>query len=228
AVIFDLDGCLVDSEPHALEAIASEMRALGIEDAGTQEIRDNLLGVSIGVICDHVAKRSGRPCPEDFISRFERRVLQIYRDELRQIEGASALLDWLAARGIAVAIATGGSITRMTETLRLGGLTDYFPDRAFSADQVARGKPAPDLALFAAARLGVAPEACVVFEDSPHGLAGAAAAGMTGIGFVGGTHLDGVRSAHAARLQEAGAHAVVGTLAEFREVLTPLIGTNRP
>lgn len=219
AVIFDLDGCLVDSEPLALDAIATEMRELGVDDATPQEIRDRFLGVSIGVICQHVTTRSGRPCPADFVERFENRVLDVYRTELRRIDGADEMLDGLVSEGFAVAIATGGSIRRMTETLRISGLDGYFTGRCFSADQVARGKPAPDLVQLAARELGVAPESCVVVEDSPHGVVGAIEAGMSAIGFVGGSHLGGIRQAHADRLQKAGAAQVFDRLGEVHQAI---------
>jgi beta-phosphoglucomutase-like phosphatase (HAD superfamily) len=219
AVIFDLDGCLVDSEPLALEALAAEMRALGITSASTQEIRDRFLGVSIGMICAQVAREASLPTPEGFAERFESRAIEAYRSGLRRIDGTRALLDWLKHRNIARAIATGGSIRRMTDTLRLGGLWEDFAGCAFSADQVARGKPAPDLFLFAANGLGVAPDCCVVLEDSPHGVAGAVAAGMRAIGFVGGSHLHDIRESHAARLRAAGANPVVRTLDAVRETI---------
>lgn len=219
AVIFDLDGCLVDSEPLALEAIAAEMRALGIDDAAPEEIRDRFLGVSIGVICEHVTTRSGRACPPDFVSRFEDRVLEMYRTRLRLIDGAIALLDRLHADNLSVAIATGGSIRRMTETLRIAGLAPYFSGRSFSADQVRRGKPAPDLVLHAAEALAVEPSRCVVLEDSPHGVKGARAAGMRAIGFTGGTHLADIRPAHTERLLGAGAERVVTTLGQVVDAI---------
>ncbi|MDP5308365.1 HAD family hydrolase [Paracoccus spongiarum] len=219
AVIFDLDGCLVDSEPLALDAIAAEMRALGIDDAEPEEIRDRFLGVSIGVICDHVAMRSGAACPPDFPRRFEDRVLDLYQTRLRLIDGALPLLETLKGRGLSVAIATGGSIRRMTRTLQLSGLAPHFEGRSFSADQVARGKPAPDLVLHAAQALGAAPAGCVVFEDSPHGVRGAIAAGMRAIGFVGGSHLDEIRDAHADRLREAGAERVVTRLSDLPDAI---------
>lgn len=219
AVIFDLDGCLVDSEPLALEAIAAEMRALGIEHASTAEIRDRFLGVSIGAICEEISHGADIPYPEGFAERFEDRAIAAYRRDLRRIDGAEALLGWLADQGIAMAIATGGSIRRMTETLSIGGLSRWFEGRAFSADQVARGKPAPDLVLFAADRLGVPPEACVVVEDAPHGVKGAMTAGMRAVGFVGGSHLHGIRESHAARLRAAGADPVVARLADIPAVL---------
>jgi HAD superfamily hydrolase (TIGR01509 family) len=214
AVIFDLDGCLVDSEPLAIEALAAEMRALGITHASTQAIRDRFLGVSIGVICEIVTREANLPYPQGFTERFETRALDAYRTGLRQIDGARTLLDQLKKEGIAVAIATGGSVRRMSETLRIGGLWEDFAGRAFSADQVRRGKPAPDLFLLAAGQLGVPPRACVVLEDSPHGVKGALAAGMSAIGFVGGSHLQDIRERHAETLRAAGAESVVLTLEE--------------
>ncbi|MBE9638581.1 HAD family hydrolase [Salipiger mangrovisoli] len=221
AVIFDLDGCLVDSEPHSLAAIAEEMRALGIEDATPEEIGARFLGVSISVIHAHVAQRSGAPCPPDFSDNFERRLFARYEAGLHLIPGVRALLCQLRDAGIPMAIGTGGSLRRLATTLRVADLAPFFERRGFSADQVARGKPAPDLFLLAAERLGVAPEHCVVVEDSPHGVAAARAAGMRAIGFTGGSHLDGRRNAHAEILRQAGAEEV---LAEMSNMYAALLG----
>lgn len=220
AVIFDLDGCLVDSEPHALEAIAAEMRALGVKDASAEEIGARFLGVSLSVIHAYVAERSGRPTPADFTARFEGRLFEVYQTELRQIAGAEALLQALQAAGVQMAIATGGSLKRLGVTLQTSGLARYFEGRAFSADQVARGKPAPDLFELAARELGVSPADCVVLEDSPHGVEGALAAGMQAVGFVGGSHLDGRRAAHAALLSAKGAREVLSDMAGMFTALT--------
>ena len=84
--------------------------------------------------------------------------------------------------------------------------------RGFSADQVRHGKPAPDLFLLAARRLGIVPGQCAVMEDSPHGIAGARAAGMRAVGFTGGSHLDGMRGDHARRLRDAGAVTVLSEM----------------
>ncbi|QHQ37326.1 HAD-IA family hydrolase [Algicella marina] len=208
AVIFDLDGCLVDSETLAIGAITDEMREMGINDVTFEEIRSRFLGVSMRIICEEVGKRTGRGIGSEFVERVEARLFARYARELRQIAGAEAMLDSFRKRGIAMAIATGGSIRRMGETVRMGGLTPWFDGAAFSADQVANGKPAPDLFLFAAEQLGVAPADCVVLEDSPHGVRGAVAAGMSAVGFVGGSHLNGMEDDHAAILQEAGAARV--------------------
>ncbi len=208
AVIFDLDGCLVDSEPLSLEAIACEMRALGIGDASAQEIGDRFLGVAMPVIADYVSGRLGAPVPANFAERVEARLLATYQTELRQIPGASKLLAGLAAEGRAMAIATGGSLRRMAATLELSGLDGWFGATATSAAEVRQGKPAPDIFLLALERLGMAACDCVVLEDSPHGIKGAREAGIPAIGFVGGSHLDGKRSQHAALLRDAGADQV--------------------
>ena len=219
AVIFDLDGCLVDSEPLSIGAIIAEMAALGIPGATFEAIRDSFLGVSMRVICDHVAEKLGVDCPPDFTDRVERRLFESYRTGLRLIDGVEGLLDRLEGAGIPFAIATGGSIRRMTYTLDCAGLTGRFPRRAFSADQVARGKPAPDIFLFAAAQLQVAPSACVVVEDSPLGVAGAVAAGARAVGFVGGSHLDGRRGAHGALLAARGASPVLPDMSGMFEAV---------
>ncbi|MFV0382562.1 HAD family hydrolase [Paracoccus sp. (in: a-proteobacteria)] len=218
AVIFDLDGCLVDSEAMSLETLADEMRAEGA-GVSTDDLRRRYLGVSMQVIGDRMRAATGRPPPADFAARFENRLLARYPAELRLIDGAAALLEDLHGRGIAMAIATGGSIRRMTTTLRVSGLDARFTDRAFSADQVARGKPAPDLFLLAAEKLGIPPHACAVMEDSPHGIAGARAAGMRAVGFVGGSHLAGARDDHAERLRDAGAAMVLHELSGMLNAL---------
>ncbi|WP_028957509.1 HAD family phosphatase [Sulfitobacter sp. 20_GPM-1509m] len=214
AVIFDLDGCLVDSEPLSLEAIAVEMRNLGIHDASAREVGERFLGVAMPVIADYVSERLGRPVPADFAQRVEDRLLASYATKLAKIAGAGALLWGLQGQGTAMAIATGGSLRRMAATLELAGLAQCFADTACSAEEVANGKPAPDLFVLALERLGLKPGECLVLEDSPHGIRGAAAAGIPAIGFVGGGHLDGKRDQHAAVLRDAGAIAVFTELSQ--------------
>ena len=218
AVIFDMDGCLVDSEPMSLDTLVELMAAEGLPTT-TDELRRKFLGVSIQSIVSHIAKALDRDDLPDFARNFETRLLARYPAELRVIPGIPALLDGLAAQGVAVAIATGSSVHRLGITLQVAGLTDRFGASLFSADQVKRGKPAPDLFLLAAERLGIPPAACAVMEDSPHGIAGAVAAGMRAVGFTGGTHLDGMRDDHARRLTDAGAVAVLPDLAGMLDML---------
>lgn len=220
AVIFDLDGVLVDSEPLSLGVLADEMRALGIADATPEEVGRQFLGVSLPVIRAYVADRLGRPVPEAFVERFEDRLLAIYPEKLQVIDGVPALLDQLQDAGIGMAIATGGSLRRMGETLRVSGLDRWFQGRAFSADQVAQGKPAPDLFLLAARELGVDPKDCVILEDSPHGVTGALRAGARAVGFTGGSHLDLSRAEHAALLRGKGAAPVLDSMTGMFAALT--------
>ncbi|MBU0645024.1 MAG: HAD family phosphatase [Alphaproteobacteria bacterium] len=219
AVIFDLDGCLVDSEPLSLEAIAIEMRALGVRDARAREIGDRFLGVAMPVIVDYVAKRLGGPVPEGFAQQVENRLLASYESKLFKIPGADTLLSGLQKQGTTMAIATGGSLRRMRTTLELAGLDHWFADTACSAEEVANGKPAPDLFLLALDRLGRNAADCLVLEDSPHGIRGANAAGIPAIGFVGGKHLDGKRDQHSAVLREAGAIEVFEELSSVERFI---------
>ncbi len=224
-MIFDLDGCLVDSEPHSLRALAEELQAAGLSDVSEADLGERFLGVSLAVILDWAAGRAGRPLPDAFAARFEARLLASYRDGLKVIDGVPQLLDRLASDDIDCAIATGGSVRRMNETLRISGLASRFAGCAFSADEVAQGKPAPDLFELAAQRLGVPAAACVVLEDSPHGIEGAKRAGMRAIGFTGGSHLDGQRDSHADLLREKGAEAVLCHMEGMAEaLLAPLRG----
>lgn len=220
AVIFDLDGCLVDSEPYSLEAISAEMRELGDTDAHWLDLRDNFLGVSLSVIMDHISQRIGKSCPDDFPHRFEARLFALYEKHLQRIEGVDNMLDVLQDTEISWAIGTGGSVNRMNKTLQMVDLAPRFEGRGFSAEQVNHGKPAPDLFLFAAEKIGVAPKDCLVFEDSPHGVKGAIAAGMRAVGFVGGSHLEGIRDQHKDRLLAAGAEVVLTDLADLPTRIT--------
>lgn len=209
AVIFDLDGCLVDSEPLSLATIAEEMAALGLTH-DWRALRDRYLGVSISTVQADVAAETGRPCGPGFAEAVETRLLARYETELRPIPGAPELLERLRAARLPLAVATGSSVNRMGRTLALSGLEAAFDGHTYSADLVANGKPAPDIFLLAAARLGQPPERCLVVEDSPHGIRGARAAGMRAVGFIGGSHLDGIRAQHADVLREAGAERVLG------------------
>lgn len=214
AVIFDLDGCLVDSEPISLEALVAEMHASGLEEMTASDIRDRYLGVSLVQIHSDVKDILGTKSPSDFVERVEARIFAAYQQKLRRIDGVIELLQELEAACIQVAIATGSSERRLAKTLELSGLARYFHGTGCSADQVSNGKPAPDVFLFAADKVAVLPENCVVLEDSPHGIKGAVAAGMKAVGFVGGGHLVGYQDVHRTTLRQAGAVAVIDSLVD--------------
>ena len=193
AVIFDLDGCLVDTECLSIQAIVDEMLRLGIETVSFEEIRDKFLGISMQKICKELADQVEGFNADRVVSRFETRLFAEYETKVPLIKGAFEMLLSLEQAGVPIGLATGGSLRRMQKTLEHSGLSGWLQNRAFSAEQVNLGKPAPDLFLLAASQLGFAPENCFVLEDSPHGVAGGCAAGMTVLGFVGGSHLAGIR-----------------------------------
>ena len=222
AVIFDLDGCLVDSEPISLEALVAQMHAYGLNEVTAEGVRDRYLGVSLAKIYTDIRDRLDVSAKE-FVDGVEERIFIAYHTQLRKIDRVVDLLHDLESSSIKVAIATGSSERRLEKTLELSGLKRYFLHKAFSADQVINGKPAPDLFLFAAKNLSVLPEHCAVLEDSPHGIKGAVDAGMKAVGFVGGSHLAGYQDAHRETLRQAGAVAVLDSL--FDSYMTLVEGT---
>ncbi|SNY92949.1 haloacid dehalogenase superfamily, subfamily IA, variant 3 with third motif having DD or ED [Cohaesibacter sp. ES.047] len=209
AVLFDLDGCLVDSEPLSLQSLASEMQEVGVPGASYEMTRDHYLGWSLTDVSKDVTKRLGKPCPPDLSEKYHQRLFALYeRDGLPLVDTMVALHDRLFEAGLVTAIASGGSPDRIVRSLNASGLMGRFEGRTYSGEEVERGKPAPDLFLYAARKLGLEPSTCVVVEDSPHGIEGAVAAGMRAFGFTGGSHLDGIRDQHRELLLSKGAEAV--------------------
>lgn len=207
-VIFDLDGCLIDSESIALAELVGLMGEEGVA-VTIDEARDTFLGTSVAISAAWAAARGARLQGAAFADAWYGRIFARYAAELRPMPGADGLLEDLRREGIGCCIATGGSVARMTYALRLTGLDRFFPEgRAHSADAVGAGKPAPDIFLHAARRHGAAPDHCLVVEDAPAGVTGAVQAGMAVEGFVGGSHLDGLRTVHGDRLRDLGARAI--------------------
>lgn len=215
AVIFDLDGCLVDSEPTCLTTLADMLATAGIKAVTWQDLRDEFMGISLTQICRIMSQRHDCPLPGDFVARFDDRVCDAFTRSLALMPGAADALQALSAMGVPLAIATGSSVRRMQLATRTTGIAPYFTNTSCSADQVVNGKPAPDLFLFAAERMAVDPASCIVIDDSPNGILGARRAGMTAFGFTGGSHLAGAEARQAARLQEAGATGVLGQMADL-------------
>ncbi len=174
AVIFDCDGTLVDSEELGFEAICEQALALGIPFA-PGEANAVLRGRPMPECLDEFARRLGRPLPEGFEARLRAAMAERFRTHLQPMPGAHALLQSLA---LPFCIATNGPRAKVELTLSLTGLGRYFGDRVLCAYEVGLFKPDPGLFLAAARSLGVAPERCVVVEDSPPGIAAGLAAGM--------------------------------------------------
>ncbi|MFF9004071.1 HAD family hydrolase [Streptomyces achromogenes] len=182
-VIFDNDGVLVDSEPISNRLLAGYLTELGHPTSYEDSIRD-YMGSAMHRVHDLVLERTGRRLPEDFDAVFHARVFAAFERELRPVPGVTDVLEKLAADGVPYCVASSGSHERIRVGHRTTGLDRWFTDeRIFSSEDVGRGKPAPDLFLYAAERMGVAPGRCVVVEDSPLGVQAAVAAGMDVYGF---------------------------------------------
>jgi HAD superfamily hydrolase (TIGR01509 family) len=212
-VVFDCDGVLIDSELLSIRADRECLAECGIE-LSVDEIRDRYTGISFaGMVADLEARHG--PLPADFADRHRTRLWPLFETELQAIPGVGAVLDSLTCK---ICVASSGRPERLKHALSLVGLYDRFHPYIFSATEVPRGKPAPDLFLHAAERMGVMPERCVVIEDSLPGVAAAVAAGMRVIGFVGASHC---RPGDAARLSAQGAIAVIDDMAQLLPALAP-------
>ncbi|WP_030763420.1 HAD family phosphatase [Streptomyces griseus] len=182
-VIFDNDGVLVDSEPLSNRLLAGYLTELGHPTTYEDSLRD-YMGAAMHRVHDLVRERSGQRLPEDFDEAFHARVFAAFRAELEPVPGAADVLKALVAAEVPYCVASSGSHERIRVGHRKTGLDAWFPDElVFSAEDVGRGKPAPDLFLHAAERMGVAPGRCVVVEDSRLGVQAALAAGMDVYGF---------------------------------------------
>jgi HAD superfamily hydrolase (TIGR01509 family) len=184
-VIFDCDGVLVDSERLTVGVEARLVTELGWPHTADEVIERWMGRTSVSQLAE-IEQRLGTEAMRAFDERSTAEVRAAFDAELRAIEGVEALLDHLERSGVPVCVASSGTHERMRHTLGLTGLYDRFAGRIFSASEVAHGKPAPDLFLHAAARMGVEPARCVVIEDSVYGVRAAVAAGMTVYGYAGG------------------------------------------
>ena len=216
-VIFDCNGVLVDSEPIAAAVLVRALRQVGVTVSAEAAMR-RFHGRRPADVFAAVERATGRRLPPDFPVFVAAETLRRLRAELRPIAHAAHALTWI--RG-PKAVASSSPPDRIRASLEITGLKRFFEPRLFSASAVRRGKPAPDLFLFAAARCEVDPAACIVVEDSAPGIAAAAAAGMTPIGFVGGNHKPG-RLAH--DLVAAGARTVIGDLRTLKSTIADLRG----
>jgi HAD superfamily hydrolase (TIGR01509 family) len=198
-VIFDCDGVLVDSRGIDMRELTRALAAAG-GTLTTAEVDAAFHGVALADIQRGVEAHLGRPVPDGWMERFLADRAAAFERELRPIDGAADAIEGVRAAGWVACIASGGAHEKMALTLRVAGLSGAVPaDRIFSAYDVARPKPAPDLFLHAAATCGHAAERCVVVEDSVPGVTAGLAAGMRTLAYSGGD------AAAAARLAPLGA-----------------------
>jgi HAD superfamily hydrolase (TIGR01509 family) len=175
AVIFDCDGTLVDSEPLARLAWERALAPYGY--ALTDADAEACVGLPYPRVHEYFAARVTLPAAEPFWTEFSGELFTLIDTELAPFDDAVDAARELRSRGVPVAVASSSPRERLERTLRRAGLLDAF-DVVVAGDEVEHGKPAPDMFLLAAARLGVRPSACVVIEDSPPGVQAGRAAGM--------------------------------------------------
>lgn len=185
-LIFDCDGVLVDSE-RLVQRIEQEMIAELGWPITIAEIQAEHLGRPWPAIQANIERHIGRPLPADFRERRVAANDAALRAELTAVPGLPEALQALLDAGHRTCVASSSSHRRIELVLGLTDLLDTFRGRIFSAYDVANGKPAPDLFLHAADRMGVKPAECIVIEDSPAGVAAAVAAGMPVIAYAAAT-----------------------------------------
>ena len=177
AVIFDCDGTLVDSEPLSRQAWERTLAVHGYRVSDDDYA--GLIGLSYARVHGYFAERVGAALPgeEAFWPEYSGALFELIDTVLEPFEDAVETVRAMHARGIAVAVASSSSRERLDRTLKRSALDGLF-DVTVAGDEVARGKPAPDMFLEVARRLGVEPARCAVIEDSPPGVAAGLAAGM--------------------------------------------------
>ena len=178
AIIFDMDGLLVDSEPVWYEAEREMIEARGYHY--TDEVREQTIGVRVDVFAEIIYRHYPKvgASPAAIIEEISSRVLRLPREKIHPRPGADEILRYAAGRQIPRAIASSSTQEVIERFVHLMGWDALIPQR-FSAEFMPRGKPAPDIYLHAAEQLGIAPARCLALEDSPAGTQSAIAAGMT-------------------------------------------------
>lgn len=193
-VIFDCDGVLVDSERLSIRVDLVYLERLGWP-MSEAEIIERFVGKSDADMRAEIEAHLGGPIPAEIEDEFARLYRATFDAELTPVGGIVEALDAIVARGMRTCVASSGSHEKIRRNLELTGLSGYFGERIFSATDVARGKPAPDLFLHAAATLGAEPGRCAVVEDSVHGVRAALDAGMAAFAYAGGVTSAGALAA---------------------------------
>ncbi|MBL4603978.1 MAG: HAD family phosphatase [Emcibacteraceae bacterium] len=181
-IIFDCDGVLVDSEPLADELLRDALADHGLEMTVAQVV-ETYVGRSMSAVVSISEQMLGRKLPDDFLDVLQVKTFAIFEKNLKAVDGVEKLIIGLKEHGKKICVASSGSFEKMDVTLGLTGLRDYFDNQIYNSSQVKRGKPYPDLYLYAAEQMQVEQARCLVIEDSLPGVQGAVAAGMEVIAY---------------------------------------------
>ena len=214
ALLFDFDGVLVESEWAGNRQIAAWLSANG-RATSTEQAMDLFMGLSGAAFHAAMERHYGGPLPDAFAAARLEEDERVLREGVAAVAGAVAFVRALPPE-LPRAIVSSSSTHWIETHLDHIGLRDDFAHIFSGKEHVARGKPAPDLYLHAAAALGVAIGDCAIIEDSPVGATGAVASGGYVIGLVAGTHC---RADHADRLRALGVDAIATSFAEVAALL---------
>jgi HAD superfamily hydrolase (TIGR01509 family) len=200
AIIFDFDGVIADSEVLSNTVLAEVVSELGVPTSLEDAYRD-YMGKRFHDVIAAIEQTVGRSLPASFAEAYQERTLTRFRQDLAPIAGVREFIVTFA--DLPRCIASSSSPDRLALCLDVLGMAPLFEDRVFSASNVARGKPHPDIFLHAAEKIAVSPRDCIIIEDSAGGVVAGRAAGATVIGLLAAEH---IRDGHADALKEAGAH----------------------
>ncbi len=185
-VIFDCDGVLIDSEILCKRVLISMLCDLGVKIDGDYFDR-HFLGKSYDSAKAQIAKDFNTRLPEAFRDDYLTALLAVFAEELIPTPGLETILQRLVVRKC---IATSSHPQRVSFSLKTTALDTAFNGYVTTSAEVTRGKPAPDIFLLAAEKMGVSPEKCLVIEDSDAGIQGALSAGMSVVKYTGASHLE--------------------------------------
>jgi HAD superfamily hydrolase (TIGR01509 family) len=200
-VIFDCDGVLVDSERIINQVFADMLNEIGLP-VTLEDMFEQFVGRSMSQCLELITEMLGAQPPEDFVGNYRRRTTSALLSKLTAVPRIENALDQIQLR---YCVASSGDHDKMRTTLGITGLLPRFEGKLYSVTEVEKGKPHPDVFLYAAHKQAVAPSSCVVIEDTPTGVKAGIAAGMTVYGYAALTP--------ASRLLEAGAHGTFDDMA---------------
>ncbi|CAO4155434.1 6-phosphogluconate phosphatase [Methylorubrum extorquens] len=211
-LIFDCDGVLIDSEILVCRLVSEELTALGLP-LSVDDVILRFAGRPEREMMAELERDYGGPLPESFLAQTRSRTAECYATELKAVANVAEVLNHLC---VPVCVASSSAPPKLRHGLTVTGLDVHFGENVISAASVARGKPAPDVFLYAAGWMRAAISDCVVIEDSVPGVTAARAAGIRTFGFTGGRHCPPDLGA---RLQAAGAEAVFADMRDLERLL---------
>ena len=187
-IIFDCDGTIADTEYMHQLAVIGALEKFGFTGYNIEFCLNNFVGRGMNHVQKIVEEREGRTVPDEFLPQYMELCTELMSKGLEPIPGAIEAVRELA-KDYKICVASNGEAETVVKTVTtIGLLNDFGREHIYTKSQVKRGKPAPDLFLFAAEQMGVAPEACVVIEDSIAGVTAGLTAGMETIGIIGVSH----------------------------------------